>query len=179
MLEKNNTGLIIIDVQGKLAHSVHENEALIANCTTLVKGALALDLPIVWAEQIPQKLGATVPQINSLLPDHQPIDKFTFSACDEPRFLDAIKSAGVDSFLICGIEAHICVYQTAAMLKGMGFNVEVVTDCVSSRTPENKALAINKLNRLGVQSTGLEMCFYELVKDSRSNSFKPILNLIK
>ncbi|MGF1720790.1 hydrolase [Vibrio kyushuensis] len=179
MLKKNNTGLIIIDVQGKLAHSVDESDTLIANCAILVKGALALKLPIIWAEQIPEKLGTTVDEISSLLPDHQPIDKFTFSACDEPRFLDAIKSAGVDSFLICGIEAHICVYQTAAMLKEMGFNVEVVTDCVSSRAPENKSLAINKLNNLGVQSTGLEMCFYELVKDSRSSEFKPILNLIK
>ncbi|MGF1694361.1 hydrolase [Vibrio lamellibrachiae] len=179
MLDKNSTGLIIIDVQGKLAHSVHGSDALIANCATLVKGALALKLPIIWAEQIPEKLGATVEEIRSLLPDHHPIDKFTFSACDEPRFLDAIKSAGVDSFLICGIEAHICVYQTAAMLKEMGFDVEVVIDCVSSRIPENKALAINKLNGLGVQSTGLEMCLYELVKDSRANEFKQILKLIK
>ncbi|WP_394248511.1 isochorismatase family protein [Vibrio profundi] len=181
MLTKDNTGLIIVDVQGKLASLVHESEVIIENTIKLVKGALALELPIIWLEQNPERLGPTVEGINSLLSDAgiEPISKFTFSGCSESKFNEAVSEANVDSWLICGIETHICVYQTAKTLTIEGHNVEVVSDCCSSRTPENKALALSKLQAEGVAVTGLEMCLYELVEDSRAPVFKEILSLIK
>ena len=179
MLNKENTGLIVIDIQGKLARLVHESDTLISNCKKLIKGAKILGLPIVWLEQNPEKLGATIDSLGILLNDQEPISKFTFDACEETRFLQTIREVNKETWLICGIEAHICVYQTTLHLKLLGFDVQLVCDCISSRTPENKHLAVNKLIKNGVDATSLEMCLYELVKDCRAPEFKEILKLIK
>ncbi|MCS0329696.1 isochorismatase family protein [Vibrio diabolicus] len=180
MLSKGNTGLIVVDVQGKLATLMHESNALIENITKLVKGAKALDLPILWLEQNPERLGSTAEPIREVLEStHLPITKYTFDGCKEATFKVAVENAKVDTWLVCGIESHICVYQTAVSLRQSGYRVELVTDCVSSRTAANKALALAKLTANGVVLTGLEMCLYEMVEDCRALEFKEILALIK
>ncbi|ENY5166708.1 TPA: hydrolase [Vibrio parahaemolyticus] len=180
MLSKGNTGLIVVDVQGKLATLMHESDALIENITKLVKGAKALDLPILWLEQNPERLGPTAEPIREVLEStHLPITKYTFDGCKEATFKVAVENAKVDTWLVCGIESHICVYQTAVSLRQSGYRVELVTDCVSSRTAANKALALAKLTANGVVLTGLEMCLYEMVEDCRASEFKEILALIK
>ncbi|ELB2076521.1 isochorismatase family protein [Vibrio parahaemolyticus] len=180
MLSKGNTGLIVVDVQGKLATLMHESDALIENITKLVKGAKALDLPILWLEQNPERLGPTAEPIREVLEStHLPITKYTFDGCKEATFKVAVENAKVDTWLVCGIESHICVYQTAVSLHQSGYRVELVTDCVSSRTAANKALALAKLTANGVVLTGLEMCLYEMVEDCRAPEFKEILALIK
>ncbi|EGR1757748.1 TPA: isochorismatase family protein [Vibrio parahaemolyticus] len=180
MLSKGNTGLIVVDVQGKLATLMHESDALIENITKLVKGAKALDLPILWLEQNPERLGPTAEPIREVLESkHLPITKYTFDGCKEATFKVAVENAKVDTWLVCGIESHICVYQTAVSLRQSGYRVELVTDCVSSRTAANKALALAKLTANGVVLTGLEMCLYEMVEDCRAPEFKEILALIK
>ncbi|WP_182039126.1 hydrolase [Vibrio alginolyticus] len=180
MLSKGNTGLIVVDVQGKLATLMHESDALLENITKLVKGAKALDLPILWLEQNPEKLGPTAEPIREVLEStHLPITKYTFDGCKEATFKVAVENAKVDTWLVCGIESHICVYQTAVSLRQSGYRVELVTDCVSSRTAANKALALAKLTANGVVLTGLEMCLYEMVEDCRVPEFKEILALIK
>ncbi|HCG8431308.1 TPA: isochorismatase family protein [Vibrio parahaemolyticus] len=180
MLSKGNTGLIVVDVQGKLATLMHESDALIENITKLVKGAKALDLPILWLEQNPERLGPTAEPIREVLEStHLPITKCTFDGCKEATFKVAVENAKVDTWLVCGIESHICVYQTAVSLRQSGYRVELVTDCVSSRTAANKALALAKLTANGVVLTGLEMCLYEIVEDCRAPEFKEILALIK
>ncbi|MBS9947563.1 hydrolase [Vibrio alginolyticus] len=180
MLSKGNTGLIVVDVQGKLATLMHESDALIENITKLVKGAKALDLPILWLEQNPERLGPTAEPIREVLEStHLPITKYTFDGCKEATFKVAVENAKVDTWLVCGIESHICVYQTAVSLRQSGYRVELVTDCVSSRTAANKVLALAKLTANGVVLTGLEMCLYEMVEDCRAPEFKEILALIK
>lgn len=179
MLNKENTGLILVDIQGKLARLVDDSDAFIANCVKLVKGAKALNLPILWLEQTPDKLGGTVDELAELLSELQPIPKYTFDACAEPLFTQAVQTAVRRNWLICGIEAHICVYQTAAHLKKLGHHVHLVVDCISSRDAANKKLTITKLRDQGVVLTGLEMCLYEIVHDSRAEEFREILHLIK
>ncbi|GHB61452.1 hydrolase [Psychrosphaera saromensis] len=187
MLTKDNTGLIVVDIQGKLARLVHDSAALIANCEKLIKGAQALELPIITLEQNPTKLGATVDELSTLLNPNKPITKFTFNGCEQAEFVDAVKRAvssmdkdkQINTWLVCGIEAHICVYQTAMGLVDLGYKVEIVTDCISSRTLANKQLAVNKLVNNGVDITGLEMCLYELVKGCNEPEFKQILGLIR
>lgn len=179
MLTQNNTGLIVVDIQGKLATLVHDSDALIANTVALIKGARTLDLPILYLEQNPERLGATHPEIQAVLPSNDPIIKYTFNACREENFIRAIQKTNITQWLVCGIEAHICVYQTAMSLVGLGHQVELVCDCVSSRTPFNKELAISKLSSKGVGLSCLEMCLYELVGDCRAGEFKEILQLIK
>lgn len=179
MLTRQTTGLIVVDIQGKLARIVHESDAFISNCTKLIKGAQVLGLPIIQLEQNPEKLGSTVDELNSLLSTAPCISKFSFSACEEPAFVDLVKSYDVDTWLVCGIEAHICVYQTTRGLDKLGYKVEVVNDCVSSRLISNKQLGLNKLTRHGIELTGLEMCLYELVKDCRAPEFRKVLDLIR
>jgi len=187
MLKKESTGLIVVDIQGKLASLVHDSATLISNCEKLIKGAQALALPILWLEQNPGRIGGTVEELSSLLcagpnsssHEQKAIHKFTFDACEDAKFMQRVRTEDVDTWLICGIEAHICVYQTALSLKRMGFKVELLLDCVSSRTLDNKTLAIQKLVNNGIELTGLEMCLFELVKDCRAAEFKEILALIK
>lgn len=179
MLMKENTGLIVVDIQGKLARLMDDSDTLISHCEKLIKGSQALDLPIIWLEQNPEKLGSTVDELSILLDDIELITKDTFNACDSPDFLDLIGATNVSTWLICGIEAHICVYQTAKGLTELGYKVELVSDCIGSRLAVNKQLAINSLQNSGVNTTGLEMCLYELVKDCRDPEFKQILELIR
>lgn len=179
MIDRDNTGLLIVDIQGKLARLVDNSEALIANCGKLIEGAQALSLPIVWLEQNPDKLGRTVPELAELLTDHRALTKFTFDGCLEPVVLDAMRGAKVDNWLVCGIETHICVYQTSSHLQQLGYQVQLVQDCVSSRLAENRQLGIQRMANQGVHITSLEMCLYELVKDCRLPEFKHILKLIK
>lgn len=179
MLSQNDTGLIIVDIQGKLAEIVHQSESVIANATVLAKGANCLGLPIVWLEQNPSRLGATTASLSDALGDYQPIPKMTFDGSGADAFNEAIEKAGVKSWLICGIETHICVYQTAMSLLKKGYNVEIVSDCVASRTAQNKDMAITKLLSKGAGVTSLEMCLFEMIGDCRSPAFKDVLRLIK
>lgn len=179
MLRKDKTGLVVIDVQGKLATIVHDSEVFIANLVKLVKAAKLLGMPILWLEQNPEKLGATVPELREVLDMVEPIAKYSFSACGEPAFVEAIKKAKMNTWLITGIEAHICVYQTALGLLDLGYDVELVSDCVSSRTIENKDMALAKLARKGAEVTSLEMCLFELIGDCRADEFRAALSLIK
>jgi nicotinamidase-related amidase len=179
MLDRNNTGLMLIDVQGKLAHLVDQSEALIQNCERLVQGANLLNLPVVWVEQEPDKLGATVPSIASHLSGLSPILKHSFNACRQPAVMEAIEQAGCEHWLVCGIEAHICVYQTVQHLVDLDYGIQLVTDAVASRSATNKQLAIQKLSAAGVELTSVEMALYELMQDCRIPEFKQILDLIK
>lgn len=179
MLMKETTGLIVVDIQGKLARIVHDSDSLIANCEKLIKGAQLLDIPIVYLEQNPDKLGSTVDELSELLSEHTPIHKYSFNACEEPSFLDTLNSHNIDTWLVCGIEAHICVYQTATGLSERGYKVQVVSDCIASRDAANKQLALSRLPQNNIAVTGLEMCFYELINDCRSPEFKNILALIR
>ncbi|WP_418138956.1 hydrolase [Marinomonas sp. RS-M-Aa-14] len=179
MLRKDKTGLVVIDAQGKLATIVHDSEVFIVNLVKLVKAAKLLGLPILWLEQNPEKLGATVPELREALDRVGSIAKYSFSACGEPAFVEAVKKAKMNSWLITGIETHICVYQTALGLLDLGYDVELVSDCVSSRTRENKDMALAKLARKGAEVTSLEMCLFELIGDCRADEFRGALSLIK
>ncbi len=178
MLQQESTGVILVDVQGKLAQMVHESKTVISNIARLIEGAKILELPIIWMEQYPKGLGKTVDEISSLLADYKPIEKFTFSGYADANVRKAIVDSGRKQWLLCGIETHICVYQTALDLLANGFDVEVVQDCVSSRQAENIELAGNKLQSKGVGLTNIEMCLYELLKSSNHSKFKEILKII-
>ncbi|WP_162046161.1 isochorismatase family protein [Vibrio taketomensis] len=179
MLNKEDAGLIVVDIQGKLATLVHDSETVIANCAKLIQGAQSLGMPIIWLEQNPEKLGSTIEAIAELMGEQQPIAKYTFDGCAEPEFKLALNEAQKHSWLLCGIETHICVYQTATHLANLHFDIHVVSDCVSSRNVANHNLTLTKFSNENVKVTGLEMCLYELVKDCRDPGFKQILSLVK
>jgi nicotinamidase-related amidase len=179
MLNVDNTALVLIDIQGKLASLMHDRDALYAQLQILIKGAHALQLPILWLEQYPKGLGPTIPEVAELLPDQQPLAKTCFSACGLGAFTEALRTTGRRQVLLAGIETHICVYQTARDLLDDGMYVEVVADAVSSRTAQNKAIGLEKLLHCGAQITSVEMCLMELLRRAGSPQFKEIASLIK
>ena len=179
MLSLENTCLIVIDVQGKLAEVMYEKEVLFQNLKVLIQGCRILEVPIIWTEQIPENLGSTTPEIAELLSPEKPISKKSFSCCGEPVFMKALEKAGRKQFLLTGIETHICVYQTAADLLTLGHEVQVVADCVSSRIAKNREAGIEKILHCGGVLTTTEMALFELMKVAEGGAFKQIIKMIK
>jgi nicotinamidase-related amidase len=180
MLNVKDTALIVIDVQGKLAQLMHQRERLFANVKRMIKGAQVLEIPLLWTEQVPDKLGPTTPEIAELLADStQPISKASFSCCGHAPFMEAFKSLDRRQVLVTGIEAHICVYQTALDLIDMGYDVQVVTDAVSSRIAENKQIGIDRMREAGATLTSTEMALFELLRVAEGEQFKAITKIVK
>lgn len=138
-----------------------------------------LGLPVVWAEQNPTRLGPTVSELREVLADRTPVTKMSFDCSADAGFRRALEAVGRQQVLLAGIEAHVCVYQTARSLAAAGYEVEVVADAVSSRNPEHKALALGKLPQLGVRLTCVEMALFELLRTAESPAFKAILQIVK
>jgi nicotinamidase-related amidase len=174
-----NTVLILIDFQERLFPVMHDKEKLLNNVVKLTKGVIALEIPIIVTEQYPKGLGPTIPEIKSLIPGFKAVEKTCFSCCDEPLFTQALESLKRKQVLIAGIEAHICMYQTAAALARAGYQVEAVADCVSSREAENKAAALAKLGMMGILPTTTEMALFELLKAAKGDKFKQISAIVK
>ena len=179
MLERRDAGLLVVDIQGKLARLVEGSDSLIANTARLVQGAKALGLPVVWLEQNPEKLGATVPELRPLQAGDPVLTKFSFGALGEPAVADTLARTGVSHWLVCGIEAHICVYQSVLGLLAGGARVSLVVDAVSSRSTANRDLAIGQLAARGAALTSVEMCLFDLMGDCRHPAFRQILSLVK
>jgi len=179
MLDLENTALVIIDVQDKLARVMSDRDELFLNLKKLVRGMQALGVPIIVTEQYPQGLGRTVPELAQLLCDVQPIAKLSFSCCGEERFLKEIKVLNHRQVLVAGIEAHVCVYQTVVDLLGAGYEVQVVGDAVSSRTVENREIGLEKMRSAGADITSTEMALFELLKVAQGETFKEISRIVR
>jgi len=179
MLSLNNTFLVLIDVQGNLANIQYEKEALFDNLERLIKGMQVLGVPIVVTEQNPKGLGPTISQLAQLLTGVQPIPKFSFSACGEKQFMQEIQKLNRKQALITGIETQVCVYQTAMDLLALGYEVQIVADCVSSRAARNRDIALQRLQREGAKLTCTEMVLFELLKGAEGARFKEILKIVK
>ena len=179
MLHRNNTVLTVVDVQGKLAALMHEREALFAGLKTLIRGTRILGLPILWAEQNPEGLGPTVPEVAGELAGLEPIPKKSFSCLGDLRFRTALEDVRRRQVLLCGIECHVCVYQTAVDLLERGYEVHVAADAVSSRTPGNREIGLQRMQHMGAAVTCTEMALFELLRCAEGDAFKEILALVK
>jgi nicotinamidase-related amidase len=178
-LATENTVLVVIDFQERLFPVMHDKEKLLRNAVKLIKGASVLEIPIILTEQYPKGLGPTIPEIKELIPDVKPVEKVSFSCCDEETFSKAIETLKRKQVLIAGIEAHICVYQTAMALARAGYEVQVVGDCVASRDPENKLAALFKMSTAGISPTTSEIALFELLKVAKGDKFKQISSIVK
>lgn len=175
-----NTVLVLVDVQGRLAESMHDRDALYDNLQRLIKGMQALQVPIIWVEQIPEKMGATIPQVAALLTSEHPIRKTCFSCCGSEEFRNKLQALNRRQVVVAGIEAHVCIYQTAADLAKDGYAVEVVADAVSSRTLANKQIALQRIQGLaGAGVISVEMGLFELAKTAEHPAFRELLKIVK
>ena len=179
MLQTDESCLIVVDVQGKLAELMHNKETLFENVKLLIKSADVLDIPIIWCQQYPKGLGATVDEIAELLKDNEPIDKVSFSCGGDEKFCASLEGLDKKNVIVCGIETHVCIYQTVKFLLKQGYHVELIADAVSSRTLENKQIAIDRMRSEGANISSVEMVLFELLKDAKHSQFKAIAGLVK
>ncbi|KZX36792.1 isochorismatase family protein [Wohlfahrtiimonas chitiniclastica] len=178
-----NPIIVFVDVQEKLTQVMHNQDELVPQLEKLLKGAQILDVPVLWLEQYPQGLGETVGSLKEILVagGYSPIIKNCFSAMGSAEFRGALAESGADHVLLAGIESHVCVFQTARdlLLEENDVTVDVVVDCVSSRTKENKEIGIDRMVGYGAGVTSLESLLFELLETAEHPKFKEISRLIK
>lgn len=179
-LDKDKSLLIVLDIQEKLfAHMDHACDFL-DKAITMVKGCQALGIPVMASEQYPKGLGYTVSPIKQLLGDQHTLhSKTTFSCTHDPIFRSLIEKSGRTQILLVGIEAHICVLQTAKDLLNQGYEVIVLNDAISSRSIFDFSSAIAEMRDCGVRISSTETVLFELIRDSNTPLFKEISKLIK
>jgi nicotinamidase-related amidase len=178
IIKENTTGLII-DIQERLFPAMHEKEILLKNTLILIRGLIELKLPLLITQQYTKGLGETLSEIKSVIPEFSFIEKHDFSCCDEVVVTEKLKVLEAKNIIICGIESHVCVLQTAVDLKKEGFNPIVVMDCVSSRTKENIEMAKERFRHEGIMMTSYESILFELTRSSAAREFKAISKLVK
>jgi nicotinamidase-related amidase len=175
LLDREGAALVVVDVQEAFRPAVVDFDRVAANTAVLVEGARILGLPVVASEQYPKGLGRTVPEVAEHLDGIEPLEKVCFSATDAEGFdLDGRHQA-----LVCGIESHVCVSQTAHGLLDQGLEVHVARDAVTSRTEENRELGLHKMETAGAIVTSVETALFELVGAAGSDEFKRVQGLVK
>ena len=179
-LELTQSALAIIDMQEAFRERIADFAKIAARIALMARGAGLLGLPIVVTEQYPKGLGHTAIEIAAVLPQSiQIIEKTTFSSCGVMQFPAELDQAHAKQVLVCGIEAHICVNQTVHDLIAGGFQVHLLTDCVTSRKVEDRKAATRKMQGSGAIFSTVEMALFELMRDAKHEQFKAIQGLIR
>ncbi len=171
--------LIVIDVQGRLAYLMHHQDILFKHIQALILAADCLKIPIIFTEQVPDKIGFTIPEVANYFNNRTPIIKKSFSCFGSKEFQKTLSDLKREQVILCGIETHVCLYQTAVDLLEAKYQVQVVADAVSSRTQANKEAALHRIENFGATLTSTEMLICELIKTSEHPKFKEILKLIR
>ena len=174
-LDPERAVLVVVDVQEAFRPAIDGFDAVVEACAALIQGARALDLPIIVTEQYPQGLGDTVPELLEYLDGVERLPKTVFAATQA----DGFSLGGRDQAILCGVEAHVCVSQTALDLLGAGATVHVAADAVSSRTADNRAIGLRRMEEAGATTSSTEMALFELVGAAGSEAFKTIQRLVK
>ncbi len=199
LLKRDDAVLVVIDVQERLLPFIHESELTVRQVVRLVRGFQILGLPILVTEQYRKGIGPTdervidalvrpesvdepLPPVYASDADHpepqappasfQPLEKMTFSCAEHPPFMEALRATGRRQVLLCGIESHVCVLQTALHLIERGFDAFLAADAVSSRSPRNVEIALRRLEREGVHLTSVEAGIFEMMHVSGTPEFK-------
>jgi nicotinamidase-related amidase len=178
-LDRDRAVLVVVDVQEAFRPAVLHFEEVAENVAVLVQGAHALRMPVIVTEQYPKGLGRTVPEVAQHLEGVTPIEKVCFSAAGSDEFNSALAGSGRDQILLCGIESHVCVNQTAEDLLAAGREVHVVGDAVTSRTAANRDLGLHKMEQSGATLTSVETALFELLREAGTPEFKEIQRLVK
>ena len=180
LLDASQAVLVVVDLQEGFRDVIFEFDEIVARTAIVIEAAKVLGLPILVTEQAPTKLGGTIEEIKRILPPSVvPLAKSAFSSCGADGFLTALESLKRRQVLLCGIEAHVCMNQTAHDLLSHSHQVHVLADCTSSRTPENRRVGIEKMTLSGALPSSSEMAIFELMRDSKHEQFRAISKLVK
>jgi len=180
-LEAERCALVVIDIQEKLLAPIFQKEQLVRNAQLLIRATGILKIPTLASTQYAKGLGATVPEIASLLPGTQIADKTLFSCLGSDVFCSLLERlpGNRNTLLLCGMESHICVAQTALAALRQGYTVHVASDAVSSRTEWNWKIGLDRMRAAGAVISSTEMMIYELMRSSSSAAFKELLPHLK
>jgi nicotinamidase-related amidase len=184
LIQRERSCLLIVDMQERLLPAMAGVEPLLHQAQILIRAAKRLDLPIVASEQYPKGLGGTVPALRSLLGNEiEPFPKTHFSCADDPdlrgRLQILAQEQGRDQAILLGVEAHVCVLQTALGLPRLGLAPFVVADAVASRKPESRQMALDRMARDGVEIVTAEMVLFEWLGKAGTAEFKELSALIR
>jgi nicotinamidase-related amidase len=181
MLTPHNCCLMIVDPQERLMAAIYEAERVVRNASLLIHCAKTLEIPILATTQYKKGLGPFVPELDELLSDIPCIDKIEFNGCANPAVIKMLNSLPetVDTILLAGAEAHICIFQTAMGAMKAGYHPWIAADAISSREKRNAELAINRMQTLGMTVGPTEMAVYEILQKAGSPAFKAMLPHLK
>lgn len=180
ILDRNKAALVIVDVQEAFRSAIPEFPQIASRISIAVRSFQLLNLPVIITEQYSKGLGRTAEEILFSVPgEFEFVEKTSFSSCGAASFVEQLRASGASQIVLCGLESHICVNQTAHDLLSESFEVHLLTDCVGSRFTADKEAALRKMENSGVIPSSLEMALFELLRDARDEQFKEIQNLIK
>ena len=179
LIRREQSLLLVVDIQEKLAPAILNADTVVANAAKLIQAAQYLNLPLLASEQYPKGLGRTVSPLRSLLPPTALFDKTHFSCLREPGVAERLRQTQRQQMIVCGMEAHVCVLQTALDLQAAGYTTMVVANAVASRQQENYLFGLARLRDAGVKIVTTEMVLFEWVGQAGTPEFKSLLALIK
>ncbi|CAA7614189.1 hydrolase [Magnetospirillum sp. UT-4] len=179
LIDARRSALLIVDVQENLAPVMADARAVYKGCTILLKAAARLGLPVLVSEQYPKGLGRTMGELREHVPDGAVVEKLHFSCAAEPALKERVDGLGRDHLVIAGIEAHVCVLQSALGFKAAGYQVFVVADACSSRDSANHRAALERMAANGIEVVTVEMVAFEWLHRAGTPEFKDISRLIK
>ncbi len=178
-LSPSDAVLIVIDIQEKFRDKIHGLDRVLENTERLISFAGHLDIPVIVTEHYPRGLGVTVPEVREACDPFEPIEKIDFSCAGCGPFMDRIRKLGRSQVLLCGIETHVCVYQTARDLLADGRQVVAAVDAVSSCSAANREIGLAAMRDLGVQLLGTQMIMFDLLQKAGTPQFKLVAPLLK
>ena len=180
LLHVDEVLIVVVDMQEPFLRAIHDREPLVANIVRLVQGAAVLAVPVVSTVQNLKSLGDVIPEIKQLLPiQPAPYEKMRFSCYADVAIASAIDRIGRKQVVLCGVETHICIAQTALGLIAAGFQVHVCADAVSSRTAQNKSIGLEKVRYAGGIINSTESVLYEMLGKAGTAEFRAILQIVK
>lgn len=179
LLSREESLLLVVDLQEKLFPSIAQKEEILKNTRLLLEGARILSVPVLVSEQYPKGLGPTLDELQDLIPRSMGPGKLTFSCAREPTYQSAVLESGRKQIVLCGIETHVCVLQTALDLAEQGFQCHVVADAVGSRSSKNRETALARMRREGIIITCAESVLFEWMKASGTEEFRHVSKLLK
>ena len=179
LADKSDSCLLVVDLQEPFLKAMFDRQTVIENSAKLIQAANVLGLPVLVTLQNPEKMGDTIPEIKELLPAHEPISKMAFSCYADEGFKLRLQGLGKQRVIVCGVEAHVCVSQTAHDLVGFGYKVHVPEDAVCSRKERDWRAGLEKMRQSGVIVTSTEAIIFELLRQAGTDEFREALKLIR
>lgn len=179
MLDKDNALLVVVDIQEKLAVVMKKRKKVEKNTSILIKAAEIMDIPVIVTEQYPKGLGPTTDHVKEALSKPEPIEKIDFSCCGEDAFVKAVKDSGKTQIILCGMETHVCVWQTCLGLLDSGYIVHLAGDAVCSRSKDNYLAGVGLMRDAGAVISSTETVCFQLLERAGTDEFKKVSKLVK